>query len=556
MRRHLIGVVVLLAPLLLVGWTPARGSADAPPRPVEGDGGLAPMELSAAATSSSWPAVYHVDTADPVVFVTIDDGWTRSPEAYDAIRARSWPVTSFPLPSPLSADPAYYETIGSPSSFGTHTVNHLNLTTLSYAGQQSEICGGRDAVASSIGSTPGWFRPPYGAWNETTLQAANACGFPGVVLWDVTVDGSSIATTYSNIRAGDIILMHYTPNLALGVATLSARLDGLGLHPAQLAQYLPPVGGTPPVEPPAPVVERRRPVSNDFDGDGKTDVGVLRATAPHAYTWFIRSSATGALMADVFGDPSTGDIAIPADYDGDGRTDVAVLRPGRFDTWYIHRRDGTYNTTAFGQAGDRPVIADFDGDGKFDLAVVRPGTPDAWYIKLSTGGYTSFAFGDHAQGDKVLAPDFTGEGRADPTVRRTDAKGNTHFISMLSTGSYRDVAFGRTTDAYVPGDVDGDWITDLLVVRTDAVTNHDLWFVMRSTGGYQQVDWGRKIDLPIPGDFNGDGRADIAIIWPGVPFIWSARDSTSGGLAALVRWGTNGDKPLSGDESRLVNTAA
>lgn len=547
MRRCSIGVLALLAPVLLVCSTPAAASAPSPPSDRDDQ---APLELSAEGTATTWPAVYRIDTADPVVFVTIDDGWTRSSSAFDAIRARRWPVTNFVLPSPFRADPGYYESIGSPSSFGTHTVNHSRLTELSYAEQKSEICGGRDAVASIIGSSPGWFRPPYGAWDETTLAATRACGFPGVLIWDVTVDGSNIATTYGSIRPGDIILLHYTANLAEGVAALSARLDQAGLHPAQLSEYLPPVGSAPPVAP------RPRPAPNDFDGDGQTDIGVLRATAPHAYTWFIRSSATGALIRDDFGDPSTSDVAVPGDYDGDGRTDVAVVRPGHPDVWFVHRRDGTYTATEFGETGDIPVIGDFDGDGRADLAVVRPGTPDTWYIEFSGGGYDTFAFGDHAKGDKVLAADFTGEGRADPTVRRTDSRGNTHFISRLSTGPYRDIKFGRGADVYVPGDVDGDRSADLVVVRADPDTNHKHWFVMLSSGGFQQVDWGNRSDVVVPGDFTGDGQADLGIVRPGTPFRWYLRDSATGALLPVLQWGTKGDKSLSADELLLVNLAA
>ena len=96
-----------------------------------------------------------------------------------------------------------------------------------------------------------WLVPrPYGSWNQTTIAAANECGYPGTVLWDVTVDGSKIQTTYGSIRPGDIVLpLHYTTNFQLGIDTLAAELSRLGLHPAPLANYLPPSFARPPPPP-------------------------------------------------------------------------------------------------------------------------------------------------------------------------------------------------------------------------------------------------------------------------------------------------------------------
>jgi hypothetical protein len=47
---------------------------------------------------------------------------------------------------------------------------------------------------------------------------------------------------------------------------------------------------------------------------------------------------------------------VPGDYDGDGRTDVGVFRPG-FGLWYSRRSaTGTDVAVTFGVTGDAPVI--------------------------------------------------------------------------------------------------------------------------------------------------------------------------------------------------------
>jgi len=77
------------------------------------------------------------------------------------------------------------------------------------------------------------------------------------------------------------------------------------------------------------------------------------------------------------------------DFDGDGRSDIGVYRDG---TWFILRSsDGGMKAVGWGIAGDMPVSADYDGDGKTDIAVYRNGD---WFIhRSSDGGLTTVGLG-------------------------------------------------------------------------------------------------------------------------------------------------------------------
>ncbi|MEU6236890.1 polysaccharide deacetylase family protein [Kitasatospora sp. NPDC047058] len=182
-----------------------------------------------------------VATGDKVVFFTVDDGWQRTPEAERFIADHELPITAFPLPMPAAADPGFFRrvTAAPGSSVQDHSVSHADLTKLSPAEQQVEICDARDALTRTFGTAPAVFRPPYFAWNADTLQAAANCGIRTVLTADADFSwGASNIWHEGTLAPGDVVLMHWTDTLATDLQRALAAAEAAGLKPAGLASYL------------------------------------------------------------------------------------------------------------------------------------------------------------------------------------------------------------------------------------------------------------------------------------------------------------------------------
>ncbi|KOV59458.1 polysaccharide deacetylase [Streptomyces sp. MMG1121] len=187
----------------------------------------------------------HVPTRDPVVFLTYDDGSDKDPRFVDMVRELRLPVSMFLTDSVVGPRYDHFARLRElGAGIENHTVDHRALAGLPYAGQRAEICGQQNRLKSRLGLRPRLFRPPYGAYDTTTLRAATDCGISAIVLWRAAMTPTDLVYTRGEhrLRPGDIVLVGPDettgPTLRERTIHVLRRAQQRGLTVGRLEDYL------------------------------------------------------------------------------------------------------------------------------------------------------------------------------------------------------------------------------------------------------------------------------------------------------------------------------
>ena len=290
----------------------------------------------------------------------------------------------------------------------------------------------------------------------------------------------------------------------------------------------------------------------DFDGDGRTDIKVLR---PSTGNFFVLNSLDNSL--NNFSVIGTATINTASDdYDGDGRGDlVTFVAEGTTRVWLIYQSaTNTVRIVRWGTttADDQVVPADYDGDGKTDIAVYRR-SQGIWYIIQSSDNQPRYEFFGLAPNDIAMVGDFDKDGKNDLTTVRGSPDGVAWSTRRSSDNTLQTVFWGGVaapaTDFVFPSaqiDIDGDGIQDHLVQRDPSgapVTGVPVtYYVRRSSDGQMFVlQWGLDSDGRLFGDYDGDGKTDfVARRTENGQLVWYIYQSSNGQLR-VVNFGTTGD---------------
>ncbi len=183
--------------------------------------------------------LYRVPTTQHAVFITIDDGWTRDARVVKLVRAMHLPITAFLVQQ--AADQTkqirFFRALrDAGASIQDHTIDHPVMPSLSVAGQRRQICHTARAFRQIYGRQPTMFRPPYGAYNATTLRAAAYCGMGATFMWSAEMRSRHLSFAHrGGLQPGDIVLFHFRPELydELRIFLSAARAHNLGIGSLQ-----------------------------------------------------------------------------------------------------------------------------------------------------------------------------------------------------------------------------------------------------------------------------------------------------------------------------------
>jgi len=222
--------------------TPNRAPKAAPPPAFTPPYPYGVVQLKAPPVANGEvPLIRRIPTDKPFVFITMDDGAVKDPDALSLIKDSGGHPVLFLNQKYVKGHEAYFKAIldSTGSVLGDHTVDHPDLRGKPYEFQRKEICDDADDLQRGLGQRPSLFRPPFGSYDANTLKAAAACGMRAAVLWTAAVnDGVVQFQVGDKLRPGDVVLMHFRKTFKEDYTAFVERAKKDGLTPVPLADFV------------------------------------------------------------------------------------------------------------------------------------------------------------------------------------------------------------------------------------------------------------------------------------------------------------------------------
>lgn len=175
-----------------------------------------PRDITASAVKGKKP-IYSVDTDKKRVAISFDAAWgaDKTASIMDILDTNGAGATFFLVGFWVEKYPELVREISQRGyEVGNHSANHPRMSKLTKKQKELELRSVNDAIHKLTGKTPTVFRPPFGDYDDATVEAVNGLGMH-CVQWSIdSLDWKEISTEEivsrctKGVKCGDIILMH------------------------------------------------------------------------------------------------------------------------------------------------------------------------------------------------------------------------------------------------------------------------------------------------------------------------------------------------------------
>lgn len=207
-------------------------------------------ELPVSGNAGRKLPIYSVETKEPVVAVTFDSAWGT--EDFDEILRilgkHEVKAAFFMTGGFIGEHPEAVQKLAAAGhDLGNHGDHHKQMSQLSKAECREEIMGAHAKIRNLTGQDMVLFRPPYGDYNNTVIEAAADCGY-AAVQWNVdSVDWKDYGAAdivrrvceHKDLKNGSILLLHTgTKYTAQALDEMLSGLEAKGYHFIALSELI------------------------------------------------------------------------------------------------------------------------------------------------------------------------------------------------------------------------------------------------------------------------------------------------------------------------------
>jgi hypothetical protein len=278
-------------------------------------------------------------------------------------------------------------------------------------------------------------------------------------------------------------------------------------------------------------------LSDDFNGDGKTDVAVLFTAEsnnePSAQDVVFLGNGDGTFQPAIIssGPAYVTSSAVSADFNGDGKLDLVIVTQNLNSVVIqLGNGDGTFqapttlSTASLGSPIYDAATGDFNGDGKPDLAIEGAG---AMGIYLGNGDGT-FTLGRTYYGGAAVVADFNRDGKPDLAgageillgVGNGDFQGipavNLFSYSPTTLTAIADFDKNNANDVAAVSDTTGlgnGYVVNILLNANDGTGSLSL-------AHSYPITQTQALEAITTADVNGDGNPDLLLAGNVYPTTW------------------------------------